>query len=424
MKKLYFVVCLLLTGMIAKSQDIDDIAEMISQNKIADAKNAIDRYLLDAKNAGKADAWYFKAHVYNTLSSDGKTADMDAYNYKNEAFQAYQKYQQLEPKDIRLKLEGGGYESYLGLYGGFYDLGAKFYNAKNYEGAFNSFRKAGEVKDYILKKGYEYPQYKLYALDTSLVMNTATAAMQAKKEDDAVIYYRNLTDANVGGPDYEHVYEYLVEYYNKKSDAGNLQVMLDKAKKFYPKNEYWLDVELKAVSQKGTRADLLAKYDELVKQNPDNFRLHYNYAVELYNDLYNRDNHVALENTALRQKLEEILPATIALEKDHEATMLQTNHYFNYAADLLKASNDIKSTKPEEVKKKTELKAQANKNMDACIANAEKLVAFFEGLPSMKPVQKANYKIVLGYLSDIYSLKNNAKKAAEYDAKNKAADKL
>jgi hypothetical protein len=159
-----------------------------------------------------------------------------------------------------------------------------------------------------------------------------------------------------------------------------------------------------------------------VAANPANFRLNYNYSVELYNDLYGRDAKPSLDDLAPREKLSAQLKRTIPLEKENEATMLMTNHLYNSSADLLNASNAIKSTKPEDVKKKNELKTQAGKMMDECITYAEKGIAYYEGLPSMKPAQKANYKISLGYLADLYSIKNNPKKSAEYQAKNKASD--
>ena len=84
----------------------------------------------------------------------------------------------------------------------------------------------------------------------------------------------------------------------------------------------------------------------------------------------------------------------------------------------------IKSTKPDDVKRKSELKAAANKSMDECIIYAVNVERFFEAIPNKTPIQKANYKIALGYLSDIYSLKKNPVKAAEYEKKNAAADKL
>lgn len=422
MKKIYFLLMLSFSAMISFGQDLDDIGDLMGKNKIKEARAAIDKYLSDAKNSSKADGWYYKGRIYNALSYEAGVPESDLYNLRNDAFAAFQKYQQLDPKDLRLKLEN--YDSYLNLYGGFYDLGAKLYNSKNYSGAFDAFKKSGEVKDYILSKKYEFQQMKLYPLDTSLVLNTATSAIQAKRTDDAVTYYRKLTDANVGDKDYEEVYEFLVDYYSKKDDAASMSQLLEKAKKFYPKNEFWTDVEIRQVSEKGDVAQTHAKYEELIAKNPTNFRLQYNYAVELYNELYGKDAKIPIENMAPREKLTSVLKSAIAMEKENEATTLMNNHLFNMAADLLAASNAIKGNKPDDVKKKADLKAQSNKVMDECITYAESSLAYYESLPTMKPVQKANYKIVLGYLSDIYSIKNNAKKAAEYEAKNKAADKL
>lgn len=422
MKKFYLLISLLTLGIMTQAQDLDDIRELLNKSKFREAKAAIDAYLTNPKNSNKSDAWYYKGRAYNSLSYEAGVPDAEILNLRNEAFQAFKKYQQLDDKDVWMKLEN--YESYLNLYGGLYDLGARFYNSKNFDGALQSFKGAGDVKDYILMKKYEYPQLKLYPLDTSLVLNTATAAIQSKKTDEAVTYYRKLTDAGVGGKDYEEVYEFLVDHYSKKDDEANLAAMIAQAKKLYPSNEFWTDVEVRQVGKKGDKAALHAKYEELIANNPENFRLKYNYAVELYNELYGRDAKPSIDDMASREKLSTALKAAIAQEKDNEATMLMTNHLFNTAADLLNASNTIKSTKPEEVKKKNEYKAQSNKFMDECITYSESAMKYYEGLGDMKPVQKANYKIVLGYLSDIYSIKNNAKKAAEYEAKNKAADKL
>lgn len=422
MKKIYFLLLLVFGGIAVKAQDLDDIREMLNKGSFREAKAAIDKYLLEPKNANKSEAWYYKGRIYNGLAADAGIADNEQYGLRVDAFQAFQKYQQLDPKDVWLKLEDFG--SYLNLYGGLYDLGAKQYNAKNFEGALASFKKANDVKDYIVQKKYEFSQIKLYPLDTSLVLNAATSAIQAKKTDEAVSLYRKLTDANVSGKDYEEVYEFLVDHYSKTKDEANLAAMLTKARQLYPANDFWNDVEIRAVHDKGDRQALYAKYEEVIARNPGNFRIVYNYGVELYNELYGRDAKPSLDNLAPREKLTGVLKNVIALEKDNEGTMLMANHLFNMAADLLNAANAIKSTKPEDVKKKTELKAASNKAMDDCIVYADNAVKYYEGLGEMKPAQKANYKIVLGYLGDIYSIRNNTKKAAEYEAKNKAADKL
>jgi hypothetical protein len=218
------------------------------------------------------------------------------------------------------------------------------------------------VKDYILAKKYTYAQITLYPLDTALVLNTAASAVQAKKEDEAVVYYRKLTDANVSGKDYLEIYEYLVDYYNRKEDQANLQAMLAKAKSYYPENEFWYDVEIRNAKKSGDQALLLAKYEELLKQNPKNFTLSYNYGIELYNGLYGKEAKTG-DNTEAKQKLTGVLQQAIDNEPngDVTATVMMANHLFNVAADELNTSSMIKSTKPEDVKKKADMKAQAAK---------------------------------------------------------------
>ena len=60
------------------------------------------------------------------------------------------------------------------------------------------------------------------------------------------------------------------------------------------------------------------------------------------------------------------------------------------------------------------------KRMDECILYSDQVVKFYEGMTDLKPKQSANYKIVLGYLTDIYNLKADAKKSAEYEKKRAA----
>ena len=62
---------------------------------------------------------------------------------------------------------------------------AKFYE-KKYNDAIISFKKALEVKDFILSKKYEFKGVKLYPLDTAIVYNIAISAMQDKDEEEAV----------------------------------------------------------------------------------------------------------------------------------------------------------------------------------------------------------------------------------------------
>ncbi len=401
MKKILMVLAMGFAITAGRAQSIEDIRDLLNKKDYTAAKNGIDKYLSDPKNADKAEAWYLKGKSYTWYSQEKTTPEGELVGLKSTAYDAFKKYQQLDPSDKFMKLENWG--SYLILYYDFYDLGANLFNAKNYEGAFTAFKKALEVENYILSKQYSYTQATLHALDTSLVLNTAIAARESKNDAEMVLYFRKLADAGVSGKDFNEIYEVLAEYYDKKGDEASLNEILAKGKKLYPEDSYWNELELAGIRKKGDQAALFAKYEELIAKDPSNFALGYNYAVELYNKLYNGDNKSA--NPAMSDKLTAVLKSVMA------------NHTYNIASDAVTAVNLVKGTKPEDVKRKNELKAASNKKMDECIVYADQVAKFYEGKTDLKPKQVANYKIVLGYLSDIYNLKGDAKKAAEYEKK-------
>ncbi len=420
MKKICLVILLGFSVMAGSAQDLESIKEMINKSQFKEARVGIDKFLSNSKNANQSEAWYYKGRIYNSLSLDKTIPDSSHYNLKNEAYAALRKYQELDPKDIWLKLEE--YGSYLDLYAGFYDLGASEFNAKNFDAAYRSFNKALEVKDYTLQKNYTYTQIKLQPLDTALVSNTAKAALLAKKMDEGIALYKKLTDAGVAGPEYMDVYEYLVDYYSKKPDQASLKPLLEKAKRLYPKNDYWTAIELKEAEGNGDKTALYAKYDELLVKDPSNYVLAYNYAVELYNSVVGR-NATAAADPVVKDKLTSVLKIAIAADTGVDANVLMSNHLFNMFADLSNEALLIKGTKPEDVKKKNELKAKVDAKINEAIPYAEASVRYFESHSSLKPAQKANYRIILDHLSEMYGAKKDPKKVAEYEAKLKALDK-
>jgi hypothetical protein len=414
MKKIFILTGMLFWAAFSFSQSLDDINELMGKKDYKAAKAGIDKYLSEGSNASKADGWYYKGRIYNSLSNDKTIAETELLDLKTTAFEAFKKYQQLDSKDLRMKLEN--YASYLDLYYGLYDLGANLFNKKSYPEAYSSFKKALEVEEYIQMKKYSYPQVTLAALDTSLVLNTAIAATQAKKEDESIPYYRKIVDANIAGDNYRDVYGYLVEYYNKKGDAASYADILAKGKKFYPKDNYWNQVELDNISKSGDQTALFAKYDEMLAKDQGNFALAYNYAVELYNRIKKDDKPT--EGIELKDKLTSVLKIAIASDTGIDATVLLANHLYNMAVDYNNASIMIKGTKPDDVKKRNELKASSLKNADDCISYSEKAVKYFEPkVADLKASQKANYKIIMDYLTEMYNLKGNKAKVDEYTKK-------
>ena len=418
MTKISILFLLCLCSFSGMAQSLDDINKLMEKKQFNEAKTAIEKHLADPKNSAKSDGWYFKGRIYNSLSYDTVTAPADAYAYKLQAFDAFKKTQELDKNDLRLKVEA--YRSYLDLYLGLFDLGAKFYNTKDYKNASNSFKQALDVKDFMMSKNYTFTEVKLYALDTSLVLNTAIAAAQDKNEDMAVVYYRKLTDANVSDKSFQEVYEFLADYYTRKADLTSQQAILQKGKKLYPQNEYWTDLEMETVRKTGDKTALFAKYEEMMVNNPSSFLLPYNYAIDLFNSFYAKGVKSENISAASKEKLNSILKLAIANDKGIDASVLMTKYLYNVSSDMSIAANLIKGTKPEDVKRKAAMVAETIKKMDEFLAYGLKVAAFYDALPTMKPVQKATYQELLSNMSEVYNYKKDTKKAAETDKKRQA----
>jgi hypothetical protein len=417
MTKFSIAVAFCLGSFAVNAQSLDDINKLLGAEKYVEAKAAIDKHLEDPKNQAKSDAWYFKGRVYNAYSFGNTISDVDKYNLKTQAFEAFKKNQQLDKNDVRLKLEA--WNSYLNLYASLYDVGASSFNAKDFDNAFNAFKAAQEVENYILAKNYTYDGAKLNALDTGLVLNTAIAAMQAKKEGDALVYYRKLTDAAVSEKQYMEVYEYLVDYYSKKDDQASLLPLLEKAKTLYPQNEYWIDVEMETVRKKNDKPALFAKYDELIAKDPSSFLLSYNYSIDLFNDIYVGENKPA-DQTEAKEKLTTVLKNAIANDKGIDASVLMTKHLYNVSSDLSIAANLVKGTKPEDVKKKADLTAKTKTAMAEFITYGNKVSAYYDAQEKLKPIENAKYKELLANMSEVYNYLKDTKKQADTDKKRAA----
>jgi hypothetical protein len=411
---------MLLISTFSVAQTLQEINEMLGKSQFKKAKDGIDKYLSDAKNAAKADGWYYKGRVYNSYSKDSSLAGTEIIKLKLLSFEAFKKYQQLDSKELSFVLEN--HVSYFDLYNGFFDLGAKEFNAKNYTNSFEGFKNALMVEEYIRSKNYEYGGFKFTELDTSLVQNIAMAANNAKDEASAVKYYRKLADADLAGDQYLSIYVFLVDAYSKNNDEANLNSILDKGRKLYPGNEYWYEWEIDKVSKTGNREALYAKYEELNKKYPSKYMFPYNLAVELFNDLYTRDKKPS-NFEAFRNRLSETLKIAIKLDTGTDANMLMARHLHNTAYDYQDSAGKYKGTKPDVVKKRTDFKALSLKKVGEAITYAEASVAFYASQPALKPGQKANYKNALDMLAQLYAAKGDLKKSAEYEKKKAAFDK-
>ena len=239
----------------------------------------------------------------------------------------------------------------------------------------------------------------------------------------AVAYYQKIADKKIKDENFEEIYRYLVDYFDKKGDVANRDKYLAIGKELYPTDGYWCEVGLQALDN--DKKKLFVKYDELLASGCDNYITRYNFSVEMYNYADVADP-APDDKVAVQRKLEEVLKKAIEQNKDGlEALMLMNRHYFSMIKDLDDQYEAVKGTKPEDIKKKNDITAQINKYYDdaypTMMAAFDLLIARSKA-GDLKGSEKGQYKIVTNMLTEYWNSKKNKDKAKEFDEKSKAFD--
>jgi len=398
------------------AQSIEDIESQFGKGELDKAKASVDAFLLKEKNAAKPDGWWYKGLIYNEIAKSEKYKNL-APEGRMDAFNAFKKYYELDPKAIRATLEQ--HVRLFDIYNGYFDLGVAGFGASKFDSAYINFKNALMVEEYIGGKGLEYNGFKFPAFDTTLIQNIALSAYRAKRDDEAAVYYKKIADQKIAGKDNVDVYQLLIEYYMKKNDKVNAEKYFALGRELYPADDRWYQMELEQVDAKDKKA-LFAKYDELMPKYPDKHLMTYNYAVELFNYTYAGDTKPA-DYKENQKKIESVLKTTIAIKKDYpEANVLMARHYYNVLYDYQDDMQAIKGTTEADKKKKADLKIKMTEAADQLIVYSQTASDMYSAKPTLKAGEKGNYKVVNGYLSTAYEVKGDKAKADEYRKKSEA----
>lgn len=424
MTKFFFSVALtlLLTATYAQDKEIKEIRNYALLGQNQKAKESVDKYLAVPKNSAKPDGWYYKGFVYNQLSKDStKTVAQDG-EMKAASYDALKKYRELAPKAELLEEQNNSplFDLYVGYYS---DLGVKAYLAKDPAAAFENFRKALEIHDYIYANNLVGNNgYKFSALDTMLTLYTAITATEAKKIEESTVYYKKITDANIADPQFIDAYQVLADRYKTAKDKVAFADIIAKGKLLFPaNNEYWTAMEIEEATDGVVAPAIFARYEELMVKNPANYTLPYNYAVELYRYIYS-DETKNLNTDEYKKKLPEVMQKAIAIKSTPEANFLLANFLYNNSIDISEEARKMKAVKPDEVKKKKDIQAQSDVAMNQAIPYAEESVKLFAGIAKPKASEHVNYKQSLVILKNIYETKKDAAKVANYEKLIKEAE--
>ena len=430
MKSLIIAVLLAVTGFGVFAQKVDKAKELLKANKLNEAKTEIEAFLAIEKNKNNSEAWYTKAKVYTAISKDS-TLKGSVPNSREVAFDALKQYVQLEStvkeKEKRqLSLTMDNRQPFVDLYAGYSKDGASFYNANNYNDALTNFKQTLTVFDYMAQQGWTNN----IVLDTTTTLYAGISAEKANKMDDAALYYGKIAEKKATGEGFIEIYKWLADHYKQKGDVANSQKFVDLGKELYPTDPFWSGFELDMLREKGTKDQLFAKYEEIIAKYPDNHLFPFNYAVELYTTGYNVDATKRPANSKeLIKKATDMTNKSLTLKPDYaNANMLMGQIIYNEAADLAAENKAIRppqggKLKPDELKKKEDLRQAVNKKYDEAIPYFEKVDALLGSQGKLKMEEKGYLKDSYDLLITIYETKGNQEKATAYTEKFNNVDK-
>jgi len=416
MRKTIIAAIFVMTGFVAGAQSPDDAVKQLEKNRDK-AKETIDKITSDPANAKNADAWYAKAQIYNALATDEKykTWIPDAYD---QAFDAFKKAYDADPNNKRMLLDL--YKTGFVAYEGVANRAAAAYQANNINAAFEGYKKTIEDGDYLKSKNLSYSGYSVPKLDTGMVFMAGYTAMKLDKTDDALKYFAQIAEAKIGKEtDYVIPYQFLSFQYKSRKDEANFKKFVELGRQVYPKDPYFITIMIDWARENNNYPQLFNSYDELVALQPDSLNNSLSYASEMFDYLFikNPDKKPA-DYDAIAAKIETQINKTLAKDYDPLSSNLIIGQlYYNQGLDQATEADKVKGAKPEDTKKKADLKAKAVTKYNQSIPHIEKVTSLLEQKGNVSGKEKSTLRNMYIMLGDMYTATGNKAKADEYDKK-------
>ncbi len=250
-----FAACVQLTI----AQDLKKVETAVVINKLEDAKAEVDKAVLDPKQQGKPDPWYWKSRVYAEMTRD--EAMRTKYpNLATDAEAAFKKYEELDPAYALVKSKGP--EGYFAMYASSVAQGTKVFNdkspTKKWEDAGKLFETANNYVSTIIKNKWTNMTV---AFDTTTILYAGYAYQNAKQPEQAVKYYTILADNKLSGEGYDEIYKYLALHYITTKNESMFNKYLAIGKEVYPK-EAWDEYEIEYMDKNLTLEEKAAAYEK------------------------------------------------------------------------------------------------------------------------------------------------------------------
>ncbi|MFN5930890.1 MAG: hypothetical protein ACK42F_04800, partial [Sphingobacteriales bacterium] len=168
------------------AQTVKKTKEFITANDWVKAKESADGTFDNpkVKKEELAEAWYLKAKIYSTLSTDKKFLSQAPADGRMVALNAIKKAMELDKEKTQTLLTMDQFAPVITLYSATFQDGVDFYGERDYKGAFEAFKNTSVFGDYIFNQGWA-----LSKIDTTVVFYTGLAALNGKMDNEAIKYF-------------------------------------------------------------------------------------------------------------------------------------------------------------------------------------------------------------------------------------------
>ncbi len=319
MKKFYslLLVVFISLGALAQKGKVTSALSFIDQGALDKAKEALDQAFVHEKSKDWFNTYFAKGKFCQAVY---KSEDPKFSSYCSdplaEAYAAYEKAISLDSKGgTKKKIITNMVYNSLAL--DLYAQGSKKFEAKDFEGALNSFATQIEITESDKYAG---------AIDTGMYYNAGLAGINSKKYQDAVKYFQTCAEMKyLGITPHIQIYESLMGLGDTiKAEA----YLLDLPNKFPGDNQVTL--QLIDFYLKADKPDQAQKYIEIAKAaDPNNYSLYF--AAGIMNLNQNKFDEAITE-----------LTKSIEIKNDLYDTQYGLGAaYINKAADMFLKANDI-----------------------------------------------------------------------------------
>ena len=353
---------------VAQNAKVVSAFNYLKEGDFAQAKSTINEAIQDPKTGAQAKTWFYRGAIYEALYGD------TAFRKKNpdaltEAIRSYQKAMELDPKN---QWKDQIQQGLIDCAGYSYNEGVAPYNTKDYQTAYNNFRQAADVYQYL------NTSFGLSLIDTFATLYAANAAVKLKHYDDATALYTTLQNKNISRPE---IYSNLGDLYLSKGDTAKAQEIIGKGTQLFPNDKPLMIQELnvylfskdyvKAIDklkeaidkdpnfgalyiQLGNMYDLVKDttnarlaYEQAITKDPSNFDGYYRLGASYYNRAVDFNNQMNK------------LPVN-APQKQYDALRVQRDALFKKALPFLERSHEIDSRDMDTMLALKELYARLN----------------------------------------------------------------